>query len=133
MTSYVDLPNSILGPTPRPACCNGAPALRITAHEAARLSDILKALSHPVRLQIVDLLSRHGGEVCVCDIESQFALKQPTISHHLKILRKAGLIDYERRGSWAYYFIRAEQLEPLRELIRSWIEPAAPAAERIRS
>ena len=78
---------------------------------------MFKALGHPVRLQIVDLLSRYAGQACVCDIESQFALSQPTISHHLKILREAGLVAAEHRGLWAFYFLRPAAMDKLRSLL----------------
>ncbi len=91
-------------------CCGLEPSLRLGSHEADSFAAVFKALSHPVRLQIVELLSRFGGEVCVCDIENQFELSQPTISHHLRILRKSGVIDCEKRGLWAYYFARHDTL-----------------------
>jgi ArsR family transcriptional regulator len=71
---------------------------------AAGLARVFKALGDPVRLRLVSLIgARQGGEVCVCDLTSAFDLTQPTISHHLKVLREAGLIDSERRGTWVYY------------------------------
>jgi ArsR family transcriptional regulator len=70
-----------------------------------------------VRVQIVDILGRYGGEICVCDIERHFALSQPTISHHLKMLRDTGLIDSEQRGLWVYYRIKPGALDPLRALL----------------
>ena len=103
-------------------CCGDVPKLRFGKEEVNGLVSSLKALAHPVRLQIVDLLNRHGGEVCVCDIEEQFEQKQPTISHHLRILREAGLIDCERRGLWAYYYPRPENLGPVRDLVAGWSE-----------
>ena len=99
------------------ACCGTGLTLRMAEEEAALLAERFKALGHPVRLQIVDLLSPHGGDVCVCDIEGQFALSQPTISHHLKILRQAGLIDCEKRGVWYYYFVRKPIVNELKILI----------------
>ncbi len=101
-------------------CCDLPASLRFAPEEAERLAGMFKAIGHPVRLQIVDLLSRYGGHVCVCDIEGQFSLTQPTISHHLKILREAGLVGYEQRGLWAYYFVRASALEQLRSLVGQW-------------
>ena len=74
------------------SCCGLPPSLRLSPTEADELAGMFKALGHPVRLQIVDLLSRFEGQVCVCDVEGQFDLSQPTISHHLKILREAGLV-----------------------------------------
>ena len=70
-------------------CCSSSLSLRLAAAEAEQLAAMFKALGHPVRLQIVELLGRYGGQVCVCDVESQFDLSQPTISHHLRILREA--------------------------------------------
>ncbi|MCB0047333.1 MAG: winged helix-turn-helix transcriptional regulator [Caldilineaceae bacterium] len=87
------------------ACCGPVAELSLTSEEADRLAAQFKAMGNPVRLQIVMLLSRYGGQVCVCDIEARFTLSQPTISHHLKILRRAGLIECERRGQWYYYFV----------------------------
>ena len=92
-------------------------ALRLSAEEAADLVEGFKALGHPVRLQIVDLLSRYGGEVCVCEIERHFALTQPTISHHLKVLREAGLVDADQRGLWVYYHLRPGRIGALRALL----------------
>jgi ArsR family transcriptional regulator len=76
----------------------------IDAEAATGLAPVFKALGDPVRLRLVSLIgARQGGEVCVCDLTSAFDLTQPTISHHLKVLREAGLIDSERRGTWVYY------------------------------
>lgn len=100
-------------------CCELPPSLRLSSGEAEALAAMFKALGHPVRLQIVDLLSRFAGQVCVCDVESQFDLSQPTISHHLKILREAGLVASEQRGLWAYYYLRTEAMEQLRGVLDS--------------
>jgi ArsR family transcriptional regulator len=71
---------------------------------AAGLARVFKALGDPVRLRLVSLIgAHHGGQVCVCELTSAFSLTQPTISHHLKVLRDAGIIDCERRGTWVYY------------------------------
>ena len=106
-------------PAPRPAgrgCCALSPAsLEMTEADAARLAAMFKAMGNPVRLQIVHMLSRYGGQACVCDVENLFDLSQPTISHHLKVLRQAGLIDSEQRGLWRYYFIRPAALQELRQ------------------
>jgi ArsR family transcriptional regulator len=97
--------------------CDPPSELRLGADEAARLAGGFKALGHPVRLQIVELLSRYGGEVCVCEIERHFALTQPTISHHLKVLREAGLVDADQRGLWVYYHLRPGRIDALRGLL----------------
>ncbi len=82
--------------------------------QAADLAKIFKALGDPVRLRLLSLIaSRAGGEVCVCDLTPAFELSQPTISHHLKLLRQAGLIDCERRGTWVYYWVLTDTLDQL--------------------
>jgi ArsR family transcriptional regulator len=96
--------------------------LRLEVEEANELSAMFKALGNPVRLQIVELLSRYAGQVCVCDVEGQFELSQPTISHHLKILREAGLVASEQRGLWVYYFLRPQAVDKLRGLLGGLVE-----------
>jgi ArsR family transcriptional regulator len=85
---------------------------------AAGLAQVFKALGDPVRLRLVSLIgARQGGEVCVCDLTSAFDLTQPTISHHLKVLREAGLIDSKRRGTWVYYRLVPTALERMAALL----------------
>lgn len=108
----------------RQGCCELPPSLRLETDQATDLAACFKALGHPVRLQMVDLLSRFGGQVCVCDVESQFDLSQPTISHHLKILRDAGLVGAEQRGLWAFYYVRTAQVERVRALLDTWTSGA---------
>jgi ArsR family transcriptional regulator, arsenate/arsenite/antimonite-responsive transcriptional repressor len=85
---------------------------------AAGLAQVFKALGDPVRLRLMSLIgAREGGEVCVCDLTSAFDLSQPTISHHLKVLRDAGLIESERRGTWVYYRLVPAALERMAELL----------------
>jgi ArsR family transcriptional regulator len=85
---------------------------------AAGLAQIFRALGDPVRLRLVSLIGAHqGGEVCVCDLTSAFSLTQPTISHHLKVLREAGIIDCERRGTWVYYRLIPATLERMGALL----------------
>jgi ArsR family transcriptional regulator, arsenate/arsenite/antimonite-responsive transcriptional repressor len=85
---------------------------------AACLAPVFKALGDPVRLRLVSLIgARDGGEVCVCDLTSAFELSQPTISHHLRVLREAGLIDSERRGTWVYYRLVPAALERMAALL----------------
>lgn len=98
-------------------CCGPLPGLRWSMEEAEQMAAMLKALAHPVRLQIVEILSRLGGQVCVCDVESQFDLSQPTISHHLKVLRQAGLIDADQRGVWVYYTTRPAALAQVQTVL----------------
>lgn len=99
------------------SCATRPTELRLSADAADRLAGLSKALGHPVRIQIVEMLGRYGGKVCVCDIERHFDLKQPTISHHLRVLREAGIIDGEQRGLWVYYYIKPGALDPLRQLL----------------
>lgn len=96
------------------SCCAPGPVLGMAVESAETLAQLFKAISSPVRVRMLDILSRHAGEICVCDIESQFDLSQPTISHHLGVLRKAGLVESEQRGLWAFYFVRPTALEQLR-------------------
>lgn len=89
----------------------------LTEDEAISQARLLKALADPTRLRILNLLSRHEGEVCVFEIVESFTLEQPTISHHLRILRDAGLVDCRKKGLWAYYYVRREVLNRAREVI----------------
>ncbi|MDQ0991736.1 helix-turn-helix transcriptional regulator [Streptomyces sp. V3I7] len=88
------------------ACCPGLAAAPLDDERATELARVFKALGDPVRLRLLSMIaSREGGEVCVCEMTPAFDLSQPTISHHLKLLRQAGLIDCERRGTWVYYWV----------------------------
>lgn len=93
----------VLPPDPAEACC--APRPKLTALAAKPYAKLFKALGDETRLEMMGLLAAAGSELCACDIESHFNLSQPTISHHLKILREAGLVTGERRGTWVYYAI----------------------------
>jgi ArsR family transcriptional regulator, arsenate/arsenite/antimonite-responsive transcriptional repressor len=95
------------------ACCAPGVVPDIGRGEAASLACIAKALGDPIRLQLLDVLRRHGGEVCVCELTPLFDVGQPTVSHHLKVLRTAGLIEADRRGVWAYYRVVPDALAPL--------------------
>jgi ArsR family transcriptional regulator len=84
----------------------------IGAVTAAGLAQVFKALGDPVRLRLVSLIGAHqGGQVCVCELTTAFDLTQPTISHHLRVLREAGILDCERRGTWVYYWLVPAVLE----------------------
>lgn len=96
------------------ACCQGLSTAPLDEDRAADLAKIFKALGDPVRLRLLSMIaSRAGGEVCVCELTPAFDLSQPTISHHLKLLRQAGLIDCERRGTWVYYWVLSGALDRL--------------------
>jgi ArsR family transcriptional regulator len=100
----------------RPAgepCCEPVVYPDIEREEAERMAVVAKALGDPIRMQLVDVLRRHAGKVCVCELVPLFDLSQPTVSHHLKVLRDAGIVGSERRGLWAYYFVNPEAMEEL--------------------
>jgi ArsR family transcriptional regulator, arsenate/arsenite/antimonite-responsive transcriptional repressor len=105
-------------------CCDGV-AAPLSAEVARQFSDDLQILAHPVRIQILTMLAASAGQVCVCDLEAALPVKQPTVSHHLKLLRDAGLIDCERRGLWAYYFVNRPALAALRARITAPIDALA--------
>jgi ArsR family transcriptional regulator len=95
--------------------------VRFDEGEAQQLASVFKALSHPVRLQILDLISQGGGEVCICDIESRFDLSQPTLSHHVKVLREAGLIDSEQNNVWVFHRVNSVTLQAVHNLLSQLI------------
>jgi ArsR family transcriptional regulator len=100
--------------TKRPAgepCCEPVVYPDVERAQAQRMSAIAKALGDPVRLQLVDVLRKHAGKVCVCELVPLFDLSQPTVSHHLKVLREAGIVGSERPGLWSYYYVKAGALE----------------------
>ncbi len=97
-------------------CCNDAGASR-PIDEAQRATLDLEILAHPVRLQLLDVLVHADGDVCVCDLEASVPVKQPTVSHHLRLLREADLVTSERRAQWAYYRVNRTSLDALRARI----------------
>ena len=101
-------------PVLQPLCCG--PDVAPMETEAARdLAGLFKALADPTRVAIVNRLAS-GESCCVCDLTGAFELSQPTVSHHLRILRDAGLVEAERRGTWAYYRLVPDAIERLREV-----------------
>jgi ArsR family transcriptional regulator len=94
-------------------CCEPVAYPDIEREEADRLAKLAKALGDPIRMQLVDVLRKHAGKVCVCELVPLFDLSQPTVSHHLKKLREAGIVGSERRGLWAYYYVNPEAMEEL--------------------
>jgi ArsR family transcriptional regulator len=94
-------------------CCEPVVYPDIDREAARRMGTIAKALGDPIRMQLVDVLVKHAGEVCVCELVPLFDLSQPTVSHHLKVLREAGIVGSERRGLWAYYYVNPDSLEEL--------------------
>ena len=85
-------------------CCGEVIGGDLTEDEATELARRLKALAEPARLRLLNAIAAHpGGEACVCELIGPVSLSQPTVSHHLKVLHEAGLLERERRGTWIYY------------------------------
>jgi ArsR family transcriptional regulator len=100
--------------------CDASPLVRepLTAPQATSLAAVFKALSDPIRLRLLSLIASHvGGEACVCDLTPTFDVSEPTISHHLKVLREAGLVTSQRRASWVYYRMVPDALTGLAGLL----------------
>ena len=100
-------------------CCQPVVYPDVERRQAERMASVAKALGDPIRLQLVDVLRKHAGKVCVCELTPLFDVGQPTVSHHLKVLREAGIVDSERRGLWAYYYVRPEALEEVSRWLSS--------------
>jgi ArsR family transcriptional regulator len=103
--------------SPGGPCCEPVVYPEVERRQAERLAAVAKALGDPVRLQLVDVLRKHAGKVCVCELVPLFDLSQPTVSHHLKVLRESGIVGSERQGLWAYYFVLPDALKEL----SSWL------------
>jgi ArsR family transcriptional regulator len=100
------------------ACSTPLAREPISETAAAGLAQVFRALADPVRLRLVSLIGAHqGGEACVCELTTAFDLTQPTISHHLKVLREAGIIECERRGTWVYYWLVPAALDRMAALL----------------
>jgi ArsR family transcriptional regulator, arsenate/arsenite/antimonite-responsive transcriptional repressor len=108
----------VFTPADTAACCSPLSAQPLSMEQAEQVAPLLKALADPVRLRLMSLVaSRQGGEACVCDLNDAFDLSQPTISHHMKVLHDAGLVDREKRGVWVFYRARPQTLVSLSALI----------------
>ena len=99
-------------------CCPSLVGEALSSEEAALTAELFKALADPTRVRIVNLLAASSEPVCLCDINARFELSQPTLSHHLKKLVGAGLLEREQRGTWAFYSINEQALKRLGELVR---------------
>jgi ArsR family transcriptional regulator len=107
-----------LTPVEAVACCSPVTREPLSAEAAERIAPLVKAIADPVRLRLLSLVASHAdGEACVCDLNDAFDLSQPTISHHLKLLHAAGLLDREKRGVWVYYRVNASALGDLASLL----------------
>ncbi|MEV5955824.1 metalloregulator ArsR/SmtB family transcription factor [Streptomyces sp. NPDC051987] len=109
----------VLGQHDAAVCCPGLAEAALDEARATELARVFKALGDPVRLRLLSMIASRGegGEVCVCELTPAFDLSQPTISHHLKLLRQAGLIDCERRGTWVYYRVLPGVLDRLAHVL----------------
>ena len=117
MSKYSQL---LLDPVGTAVCCPPLAEEPLSAEQAHQVAQLLKALADPVRLRLMSLVASHpGGEACVCDLTGAFELSQPTISHHLKVLHEAGLLDRDKRGVWVYYQAGTEAPASLGTLIGS--------------
>ena len=94
-------------------CCEPVVLPEVDPDQARRIAALAKALGDPIRVQLLDVLRKHAGEVCVCELVPLFDVSQPTVSHHLKVLRDAGLVASEKRGLWVYYYVPAGALDGL--------------------
>src|ERR1700743_1534153 len=113
-------------------CCEPVVYPDVEREHASRMASIAKALGDPVRLQLVDVLRKHAGKVCVCELVPLFDLSQPTVSHHLKVLRDAGIVGSEREGLWAYYYVIPDALQELSAWLRG-ATSASPCGASTRS
>jgi ArsR family transcriptional regulator len=103
-------------------CCDKTARPTLSAKRAEELSAAFDIFAHPVRLQLLEVLARNEGRVCVCDLEAAVPVKQPTVSHHLKLLRKAGLVERTRQGVWAYYSVNRDVLARLHGKVNAYID-----------
>jgi ArsR family transcriptional regulator, arsenate/arsenite/antimonite-responsive transcriptional repressor len=110
---------------PVQACCPPLAVQALPAEAAGQLAPLFKALSDPIRLRLLSLIAS-TREVCVCDLTDAFDVTGATVSHHLRVLREAGLVDCERRGTWVYYWMRAAALDQLGSLLL--VTPREPTA-----
>ena len=94
-------------------CCAPLAGPVLSAEEAQATAELFRALSDPARVRIVNVLAANAGQVCVCELVEPLGLSQPTVSHHMKKLLEAGLVDREQCGKWAYYSLRREAAETL--------------------
>src|SRR5213075_349887 len=101
-------------------CCVPVVYPDVERAHAVRMAAVAKAIGDPIRLQLVDVLRKHAGKVCVCELTPLFDVGQSTVSHHLKVLREAGIVDCERPGLWAYYYVLPDALAEL----AGWLDAA---------
>lgn len=125
MKAAATIPERALGER----CCVLPGERRLTPAQAGHLARDLQLLGDPVRLQILDLLASRPGEVCVCDLVASLPVRQPTISHHLRLLHRAGLVTVQRRGLWAHYTVVRSALDERRRLLRDYLDSLSTTDE----
>lgn len=112
------MPKSLPLISPEVACCPPLASAALSEETAVQLAPMFKALGDPVRLRLLSIIAASSAtEVCVCDLTDEFDVSQPTISHHLKVLREVGLVSSERRGTWVYYRLHPDVLARLGGLL----------------
>lgn len=107
----------VLTPLAGGGCCAPISDAALDPAGATEGAAVFKALADPIRLRLFSIIASAGDEVCVCELTPQFDVSGPTISHHLKVLREAGLVDCERRGTWVYYWPVPERLRWISTLL----------------
>jgi ArsR family transcriptional regulator len=112
----VALPTALPEGTGEPACCDPLVVRALTPEQAAAIAPMFKALGDPIRLRLMSMIASQP-QACVCDLTGAFDVSGPTISHHLRILREAGLVDCERRATWVYYWVCPEAVRQLGALL----------------
>ena len=110
--------NNLAKDAPAALCCTPLLQGTLDEEQAAELAEVLKALADPIRLRLVSIVaSSDAGEVCACDLPALLERSQPTVSHHLSLLVKAGVLDREQRGKWAWFRLRRERLVAVSDLL----------------
>ncbi len=107
---FIDMTTALLQPA---ACCAPLGASTLSTDEAEATADLFKALGDPARVRAVNLLATSAEPVCICNLVEPLGLSQPTVSHHMKKLLEAGLVEREQRGKWAYFSLRRDAVEKL--------------------
>lgn len=121
---YVSMPKVV-------PCCPPVVQKELSKHDAEDLASIFKALADPARLRLLSFIaSQEGGEACVCYLTEPLGLSQPTVSHHLKLLHSAGLLERDKRGAWVYYRVVRERLEAVRATLATSSFRKSAVAER---
>jgi ArsR family transcriptional regulator len=135
LTAYIDGCQYVCGMKTLPLidCCSPLLSAPMRQKDAERMATAFRVLADPARLRLLNLIAAHpDGEACVCDLIDPLGLAQPTVSHHLKVLNEAGLLEREKRGTWVYYRAVPDALDSLREALGASSEvPKRPTGGRV--